>query len=401
MTKIHIAIPAHDELAFLPQTIQSIFQAGKTDNIQVYICINQIDSWWEDNSKQTICQANQTLWNQIEQLHNPQITLIDKFSKGNGWTDKKNGVGMARKLLINNILQNCTSDDIIVNIDADTLIEKDYFSQLEYLFSTHKMSALSVPYWHSLSGNEAQDKAMLRYEIYMRTYLINLLKINSPYSFTALGSNIVCTAKAYKAIGGFDTQQSGEDFYFLQKMAKYNPIALYCNKKVYPANRCSSRVPFGTGPAIQKGLLNDFKAYPIFAPQEFDNISLTYNILDDLFEKDIDTEMLSFLQQLFQDKYFLTPLRKNSKTISQFKKAFHQKVDALRIFQYLRQHHFYTDEEAIYLFFEQYLPQFSNILGKNFTFAKSSVSILEQIRQILWTEEEKLRLDFDKKYIYK
>ena len=126
MTKIHIAIPAHDELAFLPQTIQSIFQAGKTDNIQVYICINQIDSWWEDNSKQTICQANQTLWNQIEQLHNPQITLIDKFSKGNGWTDKKNGVGMARKLLINNILQNCTSDDIIVNIDADTLIEKDY-----------------------------------------------------------------------------------------------------------------------------------------------------------------------------------------------------------------------------------------------------------------------------------
>ena len=79
------------------------------------------------------------------------------------------------------------------------------------------MIGLAVPYYHKLIG-DATDRLILRYEIYMRCYLINLLRIQNPYAFTALGSAMAVTVRAYRKAGGLTPVKSGEDFYFLQNL---------------------------------------------------------------------------------------------------------------------------------------------------------------------------------------
>ncbi len=96
------------------------------------------------------------------------------------------------------------------------------FNRLLNTFKHHPDAvALSVPYYHNLTGDEEKDRAILRYEIYMRYYAINLWRIGSPYNFTAVGSAMALPVWAYRAIGGITPHKSGEDFYFIQKLRKY------------------------------------------------------------------------------------------------------------------------------------------------------------------------------------
>jgi hypothetical protein len=47
-------------------------------------------------------------------------------------------------------------------------------------------------------------------------------------------------------------QQGGEDFYFLQKVFAFGKVKELEQLHVYPMARFSDRIPFGTGPALQK-----------------------------------------------------------------------------------------------------------------------------------------------------
>ena len=47
-------------------------------------------------------------------------------------------------------------------------------------------------------------------------------------------------------------------------------------------------------------------------------------------------DFLNFLNQHFKTEDFIKPLRKNFKNLKQFRRAFHTKVDGLRILQYLK-----------------------------------------------------------------
>jgi len=52
---------------------------------------------------------------------------------------------------------------------------------------------------------------------------------------------IACTAQAYIAVGGMVRRQAGEDFYFLQKLAKRGPIHEIADTTVRPSPRRSDR----------------------------------------------------------------------------------------------------------------------------------------------------------------
>jgi len=78
-------------------------------------------------------------------------------------------------------------------------------------------------------------------EIYTRNYAINLLRINSPYAFTALGSAIALPVKSYKQSADWH-QNSAEKILFLQKLRKYGNIIVHNKEKVFPAARFSDRV---------------------------------------------------------------------------------------------------------------------------------------------------------------
>jgi len=337
--KLHIAIPALDELDFLPQTLDAIKKQKTVFDFTVYVCVNQPDKWWYDDEKVRICENNQKLLRFLENYEDFNIYIIDKTSVKKGWSDNRSGVGWARKTLFDEIFKTAAEEDLIISLDADTLFNEHYFQSIGDNFLLNKIKVVSVPYYHKLTDNENVNRAILRYEIYLRNYFINMHRIGSPYAFTAIGSAIAVRVNALKKIRGITPLSSGEDFYLLQKLRKMSPISNYNSEIMYPAARFSTRVPFGTGPAMIKGNKGDWESYPIYPPSLFDKIKETYDIIPDLFLKDMDTEFIEFLKEQYKTNDLWSPLRKNFKTLPQFTRAFHEKADGLRILQFLKAKH--------------------------------------------------------------
>jgi len=333
---LYIAIPALDELDFLPQTLAAIAQQKTVFSFSVYICVNQPDDWWYNEEKIEICKNNQKLLNFLKGYKAFKITIIDKTSVGLGWKHDNCGVGWARKTLFDEIMKIANDDDLIISLDADTLFNESYFQSIGENFVKNGINVLSVPYYHKLTEDECANRAILRYEIYMRNYFINMHRIGSPYTFTAIGSAIALKVKTLRKIRGITPLSSGEDFYLLQKLRKMTPISNYNSELVYPAARFSTRVFFGTGPAMIKGSKGDWESYPIYHHSFFDKIKETYDIIPELFTEDKTTEFIDFLKTQYKTDDLWSPLRKNFKTLPQFTRAFHEKADGLRILQFLK-----------------------------------------------------------------
>lgn len=336
---IHVAIPAMNEADYIAQTLSCLKSQQINASVHTYICVNQPESYHEDAEKTHICINNKRTLDLLEHSTIPNLTIIDKSTQGNGWNAKKNGVGMARKTLMDTIALKANNEDIAISLDADTEFAPQYFQSIVDQFAKYpKAVAITIPYYHKLTQKSAEDRAILRYEIYMRNYAIQMLRINSPFAFTALGSAIAYRIKAYKAIGGMSPMKSGEDFYFLQQLKKYGEIIIHNDLPVYPAARFSNRVFFGTGPAMIKGNSGDWSSYPIYHTALFQEVEQVYRNMQPLFEDQLsdNLDFLNFLKEQFNNPQFLNPIRQNFKTAPQFARAFHTKADGLRILQYLK-----------------------------------------------------------------
>jgi hypothetical protein len=226
---------------------------------------------------------------------------------------------------------------------------------------------------------------MLRYEIYMRCYAINLWKIGSPYSFTALGSAVALPVLSYKVIGGITPKLSGEDFYFLQKLVKTGTVIHWNTEKVYPATRLSDRVFFGTGPALIKGIEGDWDSYPIYSMHWFNDIQTTYAAFEELFAEDVPTPMDEFLIATFGQLPW-SLLRANFKTKNHFVRACHEKVDGLRLLQYLKARQKaenLNDGQNLAEMIRKFLVpgvKAVKVDQTNLDFSSSSVAVLDSIR---------------------
>ncbi len=116
---------------------------------------------------------------------------------------QRHGVGWARKTAMDFACTMAGNTDIILTLDADTHYPSNYFdSVINALESYPDATGLQAPYYHNLTGNEQADRAILRYEIYMRSYAINLMAIRNPYCFSAIGSGMACSVEVYKRVGG-------------------------------------------------------------------------------------------------------------------------------------------------------------------------------------------------------
>jgi hypothetical protein len=396
--KIYIALPVMDEAEPLPSCLYCIESQSYT-NYHVVICVNQPDEWWDVPEKMSVCESNKRILTQLKIKHPEKYTVIDKSSKGHGWKGNITGVGWARKTIMDHIAKIANIDDIIVSLDADTIFTKNYFRSIIEIFNDAPgIVTLANPYYHELSGSEAEDRAILRYEIYMRNYAINLLLINSPYAFTALGSAIALPVTAYKAIGGLTPKLSGEDFYFLQKLRKYGSIRIHNTEKVLPAARFSDRVLFGTGPAMIKGSAGDWTSYPVYHHSLFNDIRKTYDLFKTLYSNDVQTPLTIFLSKQFKTEDIWQPIRNNHNDAEHFIRACHEKLDGLRILQYLKTEqlkHTQTDERNLY---DNIIGVFKNIknfdnvlLVKYLSFKTCRIDLLDEIRNYLAKVEESLQ----------
>ena len=372
---ISVALPLLAERHNLPPLLERL-RRQTYRQFTLYCCVNNLEGGYgyEDN------QASLALLRQVDDL---PLVVIDRSSQGCGWTGKKKGVGWARKLLFERIMEERPADELVVSLDADTDFDSNYLQAVVDTMNAHPdHSAFSVPYYHPLSHHEALDRPMLRYECYMRHYLLGLLRIGSPYAFTALGSAIVFPLWAYRRVGGITPLQGGEDFYLLQKFAKTGLLVSQFVEPyrtqgmvVRPQGRISSRVPFGTGPAIAKGIAAMEESYPFYSPEGFAAVKATYDLFPALYDTDIDTPMTPFLCQQLATHDLWSPLRANFKSRHLFVHACAERVDGLRILQYLKNTPAYRLPSAA-------LPV---------DFLRDPVALLDDYRRHLFAQEMSLR----------
>ncbi len=403
--KIWIAIPSLNEFEYIENTIKCIQEQTYTKHTTV-VCVNQPDIYHYDKTHTHIVANNA---NTINLLKNKQteikIEIIDKSSKGNGWTEKHQGVGWARKLLFDSIVQKADTKDIIISMDADTVFSTTYFQSVVDIFHKNPLGiALSTPYYHQLSKNEELDRQILRYEIYMRYYALNLWRIESPYCFTALGSAIAFPISSYLKMRGISAKISGEDFYLLQKLRKNGRILHWIQDSVHPATRYSDRVIFGTGPALIKGQAGDWSTYPFYHYESFNDLQIVFQKLDELFYHNIPTPIDEYIIETFNTTAhdFWQNLRKNNKDLIHFKHAFNSKFDGLKTLQYLR----YKDNKSPNINEEKtiinYLKQhhltscYKFFIKNDFSFKQSSVSTNNTLRNIFVEIENNYRIEDDK-----
>lgn len=182
-----------------------------------------------------------------------RLAVVDAASPGRE-LPPRDGVGLARKIGLDHGLavlrNNGRPGGGLVCLDADTRVPENYLAALHAFFAAPGRWGLVLDFEHPLPAEEPLRTAALDYTIHLAGHALGLVYAGSPYAFTTMGSAMGCTAAAYAAAGGMRRTRAGEDFYFLQALAKTGPVE-YCHAAtVRPAARVSDRVPFGTGRSL-------------------------------------------------------------------------------------------------------------------------------------------------------
>jgi hypothetical protein len=255
---------------------------------------------------------------------------------------EKDGVGLARKIGFDLALRQLdwSAEPILVSLDADTLVQPDYLPALERHFSRSAPGGAVLSFAHQRGATPELDQAITLYELYLRHYVLGLELAGSPYAYHSIGSAFACRADAYVAAGGMNRRLGGEDFYFLQQLAKTCGVGRVCGTLVRPSPRISARTPFGTGPAVaalQAGQKSSALFYP---PQAFEVLSQWLRLVDEQIEApgtDLHAAAVSlspllgdFLLRSGFEKAWTGLCRQHAASSSRLRRAFHQWFDGLK-----------------------------------------------------------------------
>lgn len=157
---------------------------------------------------------------------------------------------------------------------------------------------------------------------------------------------IICTKEAYLKSGGYNPRRmAGEDFYLLQQLSKVGyKIEMIKDAYVYPSNRQSDRVPFGTGKAVTDIVESgEWKTYnPLCYSVLGKFLNAVYSHLSSesqLILQKTPSELLPWLEEREFTEVW-RKLRQNNKTEEKMKQSFDSWLDA---FQTLKLIHFLTE----------------------------------------------------------
>ncbi|SDM48170.1 Glycosyltransferase like family 2 [Geoalkalibacter ferrihydriticus] len=266
-----VVIPALAEEDALPETLKSLATNPRAllERFLVLVVVNN-----RAQAPVDLCRQNQrTLaWLRSAARSWPaglHLAWVDAASLGRALPEKE-GVGLARKIGFDLALERLDwrGEPLLVSLDADTLVQADYLESLVTHFRTHTAGGAVLPFVHRPAATSVAERAITLYELYLRHYVLGLRLAGSPYAYHSVGSALACRASAYVAAGGMNRRTAGEDFYFLQQLAKTSGVAPVCGTLVHPSPRISARTPFGTGPsvaALQQGRATTVRFYPVEA----------------------------------------------------------------------------------------------------------------------------------------
>jgi len=202
-----------------------------------------------------------------------KLGYIDASSRGCAMPPETGGVGLARKIGMDMALRllksNVSPRDVILSLDSDTLVRDNYLSAVRNYFTSGSRTAV-LAYEHQWPQDDEYRAAICCYEIFLRYWILGLRYAKSPWAFHCIGSTIAVSTEAYAEVRGMNKRKAGEDFYFLNKLAKTGGIDYLKETCVYPSARSSNRVPFGTGKRIQRFLAGKYEdEYRLYDPRIF------------------------------------------------------------------------------------------------------------------------------------
>ncbi len=244
-----VAIPCCNEFDTLPETLNSLETAGEAgsigDDVLIVVNVNQRASMDNKNNLATL------KW--LEEFETPlQLAWLDHVSEGRAYPEKF-GVGLARHQACTVGMSFVAEAAPIISLDADSPVDPNYFSAIfEFLEQRPDFRAGHVNFKHRHCGTAEEKLAIAIYERHLKRHRQKLEDANSPHAWYAIGSTIVCTKEAYAKAGGYHVRRmAGEDFYLLQQLSKTGcRIEMIEDALVFPSDRVSDRVPFGTGKAV-------------------------------------------------------------------------------------------------------------------------------------------------------
>jgi len=366
-----VVIPAYAEKEMLFSTLASLAQnsASSIKHLFVLCVINN-----KKNSPHAVKINNQQTLEYLDLLVNSKnqeelklkqdlkeklrliveaglrIGYVDASSQGNELNDNEGGVGMARKIGMDMALhllsQSASLKKLILCLDADTLVQENYLDAIQDCFH-EKVKTAIVAYEHQEADTDEGKAAIYCYETFLRYWILGLKYAKSPYAYHSIGSTMVCSAEAYLAVRGMNRRQAGEDFYFLNKLAKIGGINYIKKTCVFPSARASFRVPFGTGRRIQRFLNREQEEYILYDPRVFEILAkwlllmekpLHYNEKDILVKTGSIHPSLPVFLEDYQFEDVWKRIRRNAKNENTLKSQFHCWFDGfktLKLINYL------------------------------------------------------------------
>ena len=277
------------------------------------------------------------------------VGYVDASSPGFEMDDRDGGVGLARKIGFDRALELFDDEkegvNLLFSLDADTLVKNNYLSAVRNYFEKTGSKAAVISFEHQKAISKEEQEAICCYETFLRYYVLGLRYAKSRYAHHSVGSTIVCTAEGYTDVRGMNRRKAGEDFYFLNKLAKVHMIGLVNTTRVYPSSRSSNRVPFGTGKRVEGFKNGSSNEYLTYNPKTFLVLKKWLHLMSSGEKRDMDTIMSGakkihvFLEQFLRENRFdeaWPRLVKNAKTPDVLSGHFHLWFDGFKQFKLIR-----------------------------------------------------------------
>ena len=261
-----ISIPAFDEPV---DFLQRVLPRGAADLLVILVAnVPDCVTCGEPGFARTLRLLE--LAGGFDRARNVDVAVVDRV---NAPVPKRAGVGLARKIgadiALRHIVEGRIEVPVIYSTDADAALPPGYFEA-----ARDPAAGWVFPFVHASHDPDLARRALI-YELSLRYYVNRLEYAGSPYAFHTIGSCLAVDAASYAKVRGFPRRNAAEDFYLLNKLAKVGPIRRLKTPVIEIEARASTRVPFGTGPALAK-VPDDSATAPGYAAATFEALKMFY-----------------------------------------------------------------------------------------------------------------------------
>jgi hypothetical protein len=291
-----LVLPAHDEGDELMRALRSV-PAGPEGDVLLILVVNatpEAPAWVHDRNSEVLARLRHEYGlEEAVYLDAPAPARVFRFGSGRIlYVDRASpehllpagqGVGLARKIGFDIALRLHRSRRLssrwLHSTDADVILPRDYFEQAAAVRGPNA-AALVYRFVHRGEEDVMLARAVQLYEISLRYYVLGLAAAGSPYAHHTIGSTLAVDALAYAKVRGVPKRTAAEDFYLLGKLAKVGGVVKLGGATISLSGRVSRRVPFGTGPAVER--IARKGKFTLYHPAVFAELGIWLGAMSDL-----------------------------------------------------------------------------------------------------------------------